>query len=112
EYPARIEGIRRDCAALETTDSVPVVFTDPAVIASAQDTCGCAVLLGSAHPVWKVSIDGDVVKLPVGRDVPRCPCHTVVDTYGWPLIGSHQHQARIGRIDPEVSIVVSAGRAL
>ena len=45
EYPARIEGIRRDCAALETTDSVPVVFTDPAVIASAQDTCGSAVLL-------------------------------------------------------------------
>src|SRR6185503_7205637 len=70
-----------------------------------------AVLLRAGYPVRKTIISRDVIDLRSWLVVPRAPRRGTVYSHNRALIARDDHSFRIVRIDPELVIVVAAGRA-
>src|SRR6185503_16619698 len=70
-----------------------------------------AVLLCPGDPVRKTLIGGDVINLCGWLVVPRAPGGGAVDCYDRTLITGDDHSLRIVWVDPELVIIVAAGRA-
>src|ERR1051325_51902 len=71
---------------------------------------GPAVLLRTGDPVRKAKVCCDVINLRGWLVVPRAPGRCAVDSYDRPLIAADDHSFRIVGINPELVIIVTAGR--
>ena len=71
-----------------------------------------AILLRARHPVGKAIIGGDVIYLCGRLVVPTAPRLRAILCDDCALIASENHPVRIIRVNPELMIVVAAGRAL
>src|SRR6266550_7052815 len=71
-----------------------------------------AFLLWSFHPVREAIISGDVIKLRCRLVVPGTPGLGAVHGHNRALIAADDHAVWIFGINPELMIVVPAGRAL
>src|SRR5690348_2095460 len=107
----RIEGVGGSVAVLDDADRAPVAEGDFAVVAPAEDAHGAAFLLPTAHLVGKIIADGHVVKLRRWLVVPRAPGLAAVNGDDGALVADQQNDVGIVRADPEVLVIVAAGRA-
>ena len=73
---------------------------------------GAAVLLRAVDPVREPVVGGDVVELRGRLVVPGAPGLPAVHADDGALVGAEDHAARIGRIDPQLVVIVAARRAL
>src|SRR4029079_17322007 len=96
---------RRDLAELHQIDPVDRVR-------AARPPRGARILLRAVHPVRKTVVGDDVVELPGGLVVPGAPRLAAVDGDDAPLIDPENAALGRLRVDPELMVVVAAGRAL
>ena len=90
---------------------LPVAHRDPGETAARWHADRAAVLLRAGHPVRKAIVGGDVIDLRGRLVVPRAPGRGAVHADDRALIAAENHPVRIVRIDPELVIIVAAGRA-
>src|SRR5580692_5806845 len=105
-----VKWIGSDVPVLDGGDGMPVAKCDFAVIASAQNAHRAALLLSSTNTVGKSIGDSNVVKLCRRLVVPRAPGFSTIDSHDRALIADHNNNLRVIGIDPEILIVISAGR--
>ena len=108
----RVFGIGNVVVALVAADRVPVAERDRAVVAAARDADGAGILLAGVDPVREAVVGGEVVELAGRLVVPVAPVRAAVDGDDGALVARGDHVARQARVDPEVVVVVAAGRAL
>ncbi len=72
---------------------------------------GATVLLRACDPVGEAEVCGDVINLRGRLVVPRAPRCCAVNGNDRTLIAGDDHAFRIFWIDPELVVVVAAGRA-
>src|SRR5216110_3784401 len=80
--------------------------------AARRSADGAAVLLRAGHPVREAIVGGYVIDLRRGLVVPGTPGCGSVNAYDSALVAADDHSLRIVGINPELVIVVAAGRAL
>ena len=107
-----IFGIGRDDAEFRGGQRAPVGEVDLAPVAAAADHDRAGVLLCSHDPVGILVVGGDVVDLRDGLGVPEAPGLAVVESDAGALVGADEHAFAVGGIDPELVVVLAAGRAL
>src|SRR6476619_439316 len=94
------------------TDWMPVARGDLAVIGAAGDRDGAVVLLPGVDPVRAAVVRRQVVELAGRLVVPAAPGRTAVDGHHRALVGAGDHALRIGRVDPQVVVIVATRRTL
>src|ERR1700730_2377361 len=87
------------------------MIRDFGVSAARGHADGAAVLLRSRHPVGKTVIGGDMVKLRGRLVVPGAPRRGSILADHRALIAGEDHSQWISGMDPELVIVVTAGRS-
>ena len=108
-----IARVGRDVPVLAAHgDGPPVALAQVSVVGSRRRRGRSAVLLRAVDPVRKAIVGGDVVELRGRLVVPGAPGPASVHADHRALIAAQDHAPGIGRIDPELVIVVAAGRAL
>ena len=90
---------------------MPVAKRDLAVIAATGDADRTALLLPAANFVRESVHHADVIDLRCGLVVPRTPGLAAIHADQRALIRHQKNDVRIFRIDPQVLIIVAAGRA-
>ena len=81
------------------------------VVAAAGDTGRATLLLTAAQAVRKCGVGRDVIHLCRRLVVPTAPGLATVDGNDRTLVAAEQNDAVVGRINPDVLIVVAAGRS-
>ena len=116
EEDVRIQGIGRGVARLAAgARRLPVAHGDPGEPPARPDTHGAAVLLRAGHPVRKRVVRRDPVDLRRGLVQPRAPRRVLAEPLhrdDRALIAAENHAVAVRRIDPELMVVVTAGRSL
>ena len=111
-----VQRIRRGVAALAAgAQRLPVAHRDGGEPAAAADADGSAVLLRARYPVRKRVIHRKSVDLCGWLVDPRAPRRMLVQSVNanhGALIASENHPAPVVRVDPELVIIVAAGRSL
>ncbi len=107
----RIERVGSDIAVLDHAHGMPVAEGDGAVVAAAGDADGTAFLLPGTNPIGERVVGDRVVKLRRRLVVPGTPSVAAVHGDNCTLIADQKNNAAVVGIDPEVLIVVAAGRA-
>src|SRR6266446_6037779 len=82
-----------------------------AVVATARNAGRAAFLLAAAQPVRKRIVRGDMIHLRRWLVVPTAPRLATVDGDDGALIAAQNDHVRITRTNPDVLIVIAAGRA-
>src|SRR5713101_2766549 len=90
---------------------MPFPKRDGAVITAARYTNRAAFLLSAANAVRKSVAGRRVIKLRCGLVVPGTPGAASVDTDNRALVADEQNDVGVVRINPNVLVVVAAGRA-
>src|SRR6516162_9583033 len=106
-----MEWVRRDIAVFDHAHRTPVAKCDLAVVTAARDTDRAALLLAAVHPVGEAVVGNDVIELCRGLVVPRTPRLATVNAHDGALVAHQQNDVRVTGIDPDVLVVVAAGRA-
>ena len=106
-----VDRIWKNVTTLSRTDRMPVSIGDLSVVAAAHYRRGAAILLRAVHPVRKLIVHRNVIKLRRRLVVPTAPRLTTVQSNNCPLIDARDHPSRIFRVDPKRVVVVAAGRA-
>src|SRR6187200_2127203 len=91
---------------------MPLAERDLSVMAAARDTGRAAVLLAAADAVGKRVVRHHVIHRRGGLVVPTAPRLAAVERDDGALIGDPEHDVGVVRVNPEILIVVAAGRAL
>src|SRR5436309_12310102 len=94
---------------------LPVAHRDRGEAAARSDADGAAVLLRARNPVRQRVVWRDVVDLRRRLIQPRAPRWMVreaVDADHGALIAAENHAVRIVRRNPELMVIVAAGRSL
>src|SRR5512141_1672552 len=91
---------------------MPVARGDLAVIGATGDRDGAVVLLPGVDPVREAVVGRQVIELARRLVVPAAPGRTAVDGHHRALVGAGDHALRIGRVDPQVVVIVATGRTL
>ena len=106
---------RRVAGFTAGAERLPVAHRDAGETAARAHADGAAVLLRAGHPVRKRIVGGQTIDL-CGRLIqPRAPCRMIgvaIDADDRALIAAENHPAAIVGMDPELVIVVAAGRSL
>src|SRR6516165_10349954 len=82
------------------------------VVRAAGDTRRAGILLCPVHPVWEAVIGDDVIELPGGLVVPGAPGGAAVQSEQRALVDAEYAPLRVGRIDPQLMVVVAPRSAL
>ncbi len=106
-----IERIRRDVAILDHTHGMPVAVRDPAIISPAGDANGTAFLLPGADAIGKSVVRRNVIELRCRLVVPGTPGCAAVHRDDGALIADQQNDVAVVGIDPQILIIVAAGRS-
>src|SRR5579872_22866 len=106
-----IERVGSDIAILDGAHGVPVAEGDFAVVTPAQGAHGAAFLLPGANFVGEGVAGADVVELRRGLVVPGTPALAAIDAHDGALVADQQDGVRILGADPDVLVVIAAGRA-
>ena len=104
-------GIGGDDTKFGGRDRAPVSEVDLAPVATAADHDRAGVLLRGHDAIRILIVGGDVVDLRDGLGVPKAPGFSVVEGDAGALIGADEHVLSVGGIDPELVVVLAAGRA-
>src|SRR6202167_2631842 len=107
----RIEGIGCDVSVFDHADGMPVAEVDGAVVATTGDADRTALLLAAADAIGECRSDRDVINLRGGLVVPGAPGGSAVDGDESALVAHEKNNVGVVGIDPEILIVVAAGRA-
>src|SRR6185312_129781 len=105
----RVGWVGNVVVALVAAHRVPVAPRDLAVITSAGDGDGAAVLLARIDPVGEAVVGGEVIELAGRLVVPTAPRAAAVDGDRRALVGPLGDMAGILRVDPDRVIIVAAG---
>ena len=114
EEHVRVLGVGSDVVALAARRRLAEHGEVDAVVGvgAAGHTGGAGILLRAVHPVGKAVVGDHVVEL-AGRLVePGAPGLAAVGGHHRPLVDAEDAPLRAARIDPELVVVVAAGRAL
>src|SRR5579884_2258553 len=103
--------VGRDIAAFAAAYGEPVAQIDLVVQSARCGGGGSAILLRAIDVIGGFIIGDHVIELPGGLVVPGAPGFAAVEGDGGALIGSEHHVQGIGGIDPDLVIIVAAGRA-
>ena len=106
-----VERIGCDVAVFDHAHGMPLAIGDGAVVAAAGDADGTALLLASANAIGESVADGYVINLRGGLVVPGTPAGSAVDGDDRTLVADDENDVGIVGIDPEILVVVAAGRA-
>ena len=106
-----ILGIGRSHAVFFNAHRMPIVKRNLAIHASAVDAGGAGILLAAAKTIRKRVVGSDVVHGSRGLVVPVAPALAAIGRDHTALVGHHQQDARVRRIDPYPLIVVTTGRS-
>ena len=105
---------RRVSALAPSAEGLPIAHGDLAELAAASHADGAAVLLRARDPVRKTEIRRDMVNLRCRLVQPRAPlrriCRAVQRDDG-ALIARDDHDVGVRRTDPQLVIIVAAGRS-
>ena len=116
EHDPRIERVGRRVPALTAgAQRFPVAHGDVGEAAACPHADGAAVLLRTRYPVRKVVVGGDVIQLRDRLIQPRAPRRMLfqtIDADDGSLISAEDHAVPVVRMNPQLVIVVAAGRAL
>src|SRR2546423_4014458 len=82
-----------------------------AIVAATRDAGRTALLLSAAQAIRKCVVGVDVIHLRGRLVVPTAPGLAAIDGYDRPLITPEQNHVRIVWIDPDVLVIIAAGRA-
>src|SRR5262249_19031034 len=107
----RIQRIGSYIRILVSTNRMPVMKRDLAIVAAAEDSSRTTLLLAAINPIRMLVVGDDVVKLRCRLVVPGTPGASTVHGDCGALIDSHQNDVGVLRIDPDGVIVVAARRA-
>ena len=107
-----IERVRRGVAVFDDADGMPLAEGERAVITAAGYADGTAFLLAAADLIGEVPGGGGVIELGCGLVVPGAPGPRAVDADRRALIADEQDDVGIIGVDPEVLVIVAAGRTL
>src|SRR5207248_5252378 len=92
-------------------DRLPIAECDFTFIAAAFDSDRTAFLLAAVKPVRKRVVGANVIQLRSRLVIPRAPAFAAVDSDDRALVRSEKNDVGIIGIDPNVLIIVTAGRA-
>ena len=101
----------RDVAVFLRADRLPVAKSDRAVRPAAGDSDRAAFLLPAVEAIGEGVIRADVIKLRGGLVIPRAPGLATVDRDDRALVAGEENNLRVVGIDPDVLVIVAAGRA-
>ena len=104
-----IGRIGSDKGVFKAANRVPILSENLAIVASAQNARGPAVLLGCINTIRKRVVGGDVIKLPRRLVIPGAPRPAAIDADDGPLVHTQNHARRIFGINPKDVKVISAG---
>ena len=90
---------------------MPIAKRDRAVRSAARDPDRAAFLLPAVKAIGKRVVRAHVIKLRGRLVIPRAPARAAVHRDDRALVAPEQNDLRIVRIDPDVLIIVAAGRA-
>ena len=90
---------------------MPVAESNLSIIAAATDADRAALLLAATETIRKRIVGCDVIELRRRLVVPTAPCPSAIDGDDGSLIASKENDLCVDGIDPDVLIVVAAGRA-
>ena len=107
-----LERIRYDGSELGRLQRVPIEVRDLTQVAAAARHDRARVLLRPHHPIRVPVIGGDVIDLRDRYLVIAAPGLPAVERHRRALIEAEQHPLAVGRIDPDLVRVLTAGRAL
>src|SRR5690348_3338740 len=83
----------------------PVMEIQRAILAAARRSRWTAILLRSVHPVWKLIVGYDVIKLPSRLVEPGTPRLAAVVRHNGALVAAQDHTLRIVLINPQLVII-------
>src|SRR5205823_9843543 len=95
-----IKRVRHNIAILFRGYRVPLANGDLAIIATAGDTDGSALLLAATEPIGECVIRIYMVELGGGLVVPRAPALATVDGDNCPLVVGEQDDVGMVGVDP------------
>src|SRR5262249_968626 len=107
----RIEGIGSYIRIFVSTNRMPVMKGNLAVIAPTDQSSRAALLLSTVNPIGMLVVGDDVIQLRGRLVVPGTPRAPTVHSDRRALIDSQKDDVGILGIDPDSVIVVAAGRA-
>src|SRR5438093_6931640 len=105
-----MQRVGRGVAVFDDPDGVPLAEGDLAVVPAARNAHRAAFLLPAANPVWELTRDSDVIKLRGRLVVPGAPGLPAVHGDEGALVAHEQNDVGVVGVDPEVLVVVAAGR--
>src|ERR1700686_2530817 len=105
----RIDWIGNGVAAFAGADRRPLTLGDLAVVATAGDSSGAAILLRAVNPVRKTVIGGYSIKFSRRLVVPGAPSIATVHGDDGALIDAEHDALGVGGVDPDGVIVVATG---
>src|SRR5262249_39751861 len=91
-------------------DWPPLAIADRSKVAAARDAHRAALLLAAADPVREVGGDADVIELRGGLVVPAAPGLAAIAGDVGALIADQDENRWIAGVDPQILVVVAAGR--
>src|SRR5713226_2392511 len=89
---------------------MPVAESDLAIVAAARNAYRAALLLSPADFVRESIGDTDVIELRRRLVVPGTPGFAAVHADNSTLVGNQKNNVRLIWIDPQILIIISAGR--
>src|ERR1700722_1405556 len=106
-----IHGIRNGISVLDGADRMPIAKSNFAIVASAGNADGAAILLSATHAIRESVIGNDVINLRGGLVIPGTPGASPICTDQRALIADQQNNFRMNGTDPDILVVIAAGRA-
>src|SRR6476620_11418051 len=106
-----IEWIGNDITIFLRCNRSPVAGRNRAVVAAAFDSDRTAFLLTAVKPIRKRVVRADMIQLRGRLVVPRAPALPAIHGDDRALVRAQQNDVGSIRIDPNILIIVAAGRA-
>src|SRR5439155_4849 len=105
-----IKWIGDNVAVFLGGDWLPVAKRDLAIVATTCDSNRAALLLTAVKTIRKRVVRADMIKLRRGLIIPRAPGRSPIHRDNRALVRAEKNDVRVVWIDPNVLIIVAAGR--